>query len=410
MSKEPRVHALHNEAVPLTVGQLGMWVFLSTEAMFFVALIAATLVLRLAVVETAWPTPAAMGVSLGLGLLNTVLLLASGLAAYTACAAARRDRPLSAKFFLVLAMSLGCVFLTLKFGEYRETYRLGLFPSPAGRQIFEKPDLEYVSQVDQRLAEMIAVMERQRVANPRQFDAERLDRLYELKSYLSGHTAMFAGRGGDPYRTEGMIRLMARQIFPHADTTRGEEEVLELELYELHALRGRIEGRLQVIRQRIPFVEEQIESMSRAIEEASNLGIVSRQSADPDIETADWLAVKEKQLTQLNVEKERLELGLKPITGRIRMLEYLADLKFVGFNHNFGLRLPVVVANGHAWMSIFLLLTGMHALHLIAGLLAFLRFIPVRLDSRRAGSLYVTSLYWQFVDIAWLAIFWIVYF
>ena len=60
-------------------------------------------------------------------------------------------------------------------------------------------------------------------------------------------------------------------------------------------------------------------------------------------------------------------------------------------------------------MSMYLLLTGTHALHVIVGLLVFGYFWFRRLDIRVAPAFYVAVMYWQFVDVVWLAMFWRIY-
>ena len=67
----------------------------------------------------------------------------------------------------------------------------------------------------------------------------------------------------------------------------------------------------------------------------------------------------------------------------------------------------------HAYGSIYYLMTGFHALHVLGGLLAFLfmlgRTTFGRFTPDEATSAIVVSYYWHFVDIVWVAVFATIY-
>ncbi|MGV1034875.1 MAG: cytochrome c oxidase subunit 3 [Microbacteriaceae bacterium] len=70
--------------------------------------------------------------------------------------------------------------------------------------------------------------------------------------------------------------------------------------------------------------------------------------------------------------------------------------------------------NLNSYSSAFYLATGFHALHVTAGLFAFLfvvgRAYAVRnFGHREATSAIVISYYWHFVDVVWIALFLVVY-
>ena len=396
---------------PITLGQVGMWVFICTEIMFFAALISVCVILRLSATGSNWPGPELMHLSVGLGVLNTVMLVISGVTAFAAANFARSDRPWSARLLLLLTIALGSGFLVVKLGEYAEKYRLGLMPSASHPQIFAHPGPEYVSAVDQRLRTLIAEMEQQSdAAGLTEEERQRLDQLYELKTHMSGYTATFVGRSLNPHMQEMQMKLMAQQIYPNSEPTLGLEEILALDLERMMALQKRDSTRLILARQRISRIDEQIESLDEAVRDAALLGSIG-DSGTPESNPSEWLEVKQEQRKQLNTEIERLELALQPVEGRIAVLNYYVDPKYEdGINAALGLRLPVVVTNGDIWMSVYLLLTGMHLIHLLAGLLAFFWFLPQKLTGKQADRLYVAAMYWQLVDVVWLAIFWFIYF
>ncbi|MDO5630080.1 MAG: cytochrome c oxidase subunit 3, partial [Mobilicoccus sp.] len=64
--------------------------------------------------------------------------------------------------------------------------------------------------------------------------------------------------------------------------------------------------------------------------------------------------------------------------------------------------------------SVFFIATGFHGLHVIGGLLAFLLIIARTFTARRythaqATGAVVTSYYWHFVDVVWVALFFVIY-
>jgi len=68
-----------------------------------------------------------------------------------------------------------------------------------------------------------------------------------------------------------------------------------------------------------------------------------------------------------------------------------------------------------SYASAFYLTTGFHALHVTGGLVAFLltigRFYAVkRARHKEAVTAIVVSYYWHFVDVVWIALFFVIYF
>jgi heme/copper-type cytochrome/quinol oxidase subunit 3 len=102
---------------------LGIWLFLASEVMLFGALFSAYTLLRVSAAAE-WPVGRTM-LSLPLGTLNTVVLLAMSLTAWRS-----RRLPLpAASRSLLLSSSLAVVFLIVKAIEYRGELARGFVPS-----------------------------------------------------------------------------------------------------------------------------------------------------------------------------------------------------------------------------------------------------------------------------------------
>lgn len=68
-----------------------------------------------------------------------------------------------------------------------------------------------------------------------------------------------------------------------------------------------------------------------------------------------------------------------------------------------------------AYGSAFYITTGFHAIHVAAGLVAFLfiigrAYVAKRFGHYEATSAIVVSYYWHFVDVVWIVLFMVVYF
>ncbi|MCG5239723.1 cytochrome c oxidase subunit 3 [Azospirillum doebereinerae] len=105
-------------------GQLGLWLFLSTEVMMFGALLLAITLARLG-------RSGAAPFDKGLGAANTAILLTSSL---LVAVAVERSGPCSgpgrARLPLAGAAALGVAFLAVKAVEYRADFAKGLVPGP----------------------------------------------------------------------------------------------------------------------------------------------------------------------------------------------------------------------------------------------------------------------------------------
>jgi cytochrome c oxidase subunit 3 len=114
------------EAPRTEAAQLGMWIFLAGEMLFFGALVVAYFVAR-------GHSPqgfvaASARTALWLGTLNTAVLLTSSFAVALAAQAATADRPRESARWLWIAVALGLGFLVVKGIEYRHEWQAHLYP------------------------------------------------------------------------------------------------------------------------------------------------------------------------------------------------------------------------------------------------------------------------------------------
>jgi len=97
-------------------------------------------------------------------------------------------------------------------------------------------------------------------------------------------------------------------------------------------------------------------------------------------------------------------------------LTYLMGAFFIGgqiFEY-VGLVNEGLTISSSPYGSVFFLTTGFHGLHVLGGLIAFLfllgrSFTAKRFGHHEATTSIVTSYYWHFVDVVWIALFAVIY-
>ena len=145
------VHLQYQPGLPLSRGKLIMWLFLSTEIMFFAALLGSYVVLRFG--AAIWPKPHHVHLSEPIGAFNTFVLICSSVTVVLALEAARANKTGLAKLWMLLTLLLGALFLGVKAYEYKAKFSHGIYPMAPRSLIHERPDLYYGSAVRERLGQ-----------------------------------------------------------------------------------------------------------------------------------------------------------------------------------------------------------------------------------------------------------------
>ncbi len=139
----------YQPGLPIPLGKTIVWLFLSTEIMFFAGLIGTYTVLRFG--AQTWPQTHEVHLSEPIGAFNTFVLICSSVTVVLALEAARANKAAQAKMFTFITLILGCVFLFVKGYEYYQKFSHGLYPWTPHSMMYEKVNLEYGSAVRQRL-------------------------------------------------------------------------------------------------------------------------------------------------------------------------------------------------------------------------------------------------------------------
>ena len=206
----------YQPAVPVPSGKLALWLFLSTEIMFFTALIGSYIVLRFGSPEGTWPTPSEVHVVEWMGAVNTFVLLCSSVTIVFAHESARQNLPAVAKKWLWVTIGLGCLFLGIKSYEYASKYEHGIYPRSPRSLMYDRADLRYLDGVKAETSLLI----RSGIAADTKDSTEqgniRTVRLQQILSGLVKWTETVVGRTNDPLMQQLAIESLAYQIYPES--------------------------------------------------------------------------------------------------------------------------------------------------------------------------------------------------
>ncbi len=209
----------YQPALPLRNGKLFLWLFLSTEIMFFAALIGVYIVIRFG--APVWPHPSNVHLSEPVGAFNTFVLICSSVTIVLALEAARSDKAGQAKLWMGVTLALGAVFLIVKGFEYNAKFSHGIYPAQPRSRIYEQPDIYYAGAVRARVRELSAPLLDQRaqleqeLQKPDVANREAIQQELEaINAQLRFYDTNILDIANDPNASEADLALLADRIMP----------------------------------------------------------------------------------------------------------------------------------------------------------------------------------------------------
>ncbi len=379
----------YQPALPLRNGKVFMWLFLSTEIMFFAGLIGTYIVLRFG--APTWPTPHDVHVEEWIGAINTFFLICSSVTIVLAMEYAQKNQAATAKMCIVATFLLGSVFLLLKAYEYNAKFAHGIYPMKPHSLIYEKADVNYAAAVRLKLNEKIAEFTALEAEEDGQFTQQ--DHKDDAQALLDGYVAwteQIVGTAGSDAERQRELEQMAALIYPRHNSPHIDMSVFADEATSLQDRIAALES------EHLQLVEQ-----SKSPDGAAN--------ADDNAEVTEEQVRLQAQIDTNLAEKIRL-------TTRVDALVILSSAEH-GLNEKFategGMRpwliLPMMIPSGNMWASTYFLLTGFHAVHVLVGLIVFVCAFFMTLDATQAGFLENIGLYWHFVDLVWIFLFPLLY-
>jgi cytochrome c oxidase subunit 3 len=402
----------YQPALPISRGKLCLWLFLSTEIMFFAGLIGTYIVLRFGAPPNTWPAPHDVHLQEYVGAFNTFVLICSSVTIVLALEASKQNSAGLAKFWMVLTFLLGSVFLGVKAYEYNEKFKHGIYPTKPHSRIYEKPDLYYVQGVRQTLTAKRDALAGEQVELQKEgksleeTKANDLALLNNLLTNLVQWTELKAVSEEDPLSRRLAMDKLAKAVYPRWPLGKEGEELEHLYLASLDDEGRQVTHDLAQVKEQRDVVQKEkdtklaelteLQKQSKPPEKTTNVVpegapaaqfvALQRQAAEPPAPAASPGTASEQQ-TKLLAEIGRLDERLvsidaeqKRMDGRLGMLAMLKSEPH-GLAHKYeDLRLPMVIPSGNMWASTYFLLTGFHAIHVLVGLIAFVLVLLYRLD------------------------------
>jgi cytochrome c oxidase subunit III len=200
----------YHPALPIPNGKTCMWLFLSTEIMFFAGLIGTYIVLRFGAI--AWPLPHDVHLSEPIGAFNTFVLICSSVSIVLALEAAKANRASEAKGWILVTFLLGLTFLGVKMYEYQQKFAHGLYPQYPHGSVFEKADIHYAAAVRKRLLELKTEYEADQERTP-EID-QRLAVIDEIQRDLLDPAERVTRDEPDSIQGRELILKLAYAIYP----------------------------------------------------------------------------------------------------------------------------------------------------------------------------------------------------
>jgi cytochrome c oxidase subunit 3 len=420
----------YQPALPLGRGKLCLWLFLSTEIMFFAGLIATYIVLRFGAPQ--WPTPHEVHLQEYVGAFNTFVLICSSVTIVLGLEAAKQNRAGLAKFWMILTFVLGSVFLGVKAYEYNEKFKHGIYPAKPHSRIYEKPDLYYVQGVrmslagqrDALVAKQGQLQQQSKTLN--EDDTHRLDLLNNLLTNLVQWTELKAVRDipdDDQLGRRLAIDKMAKAIYPHWVLGKEGHEAEHLYLASLDDEKRQIEQALSTMDQQRNQLQQEHDAKRSELERLqqpkaaaaipsdnldAHLVVLQNQPAAPPASGEQQTKLL-ADIGRLNEKIQAADAEKNRFQGRSDLLDVLkAEPHGLAHVHP-ELHLPMVIPSGNMWASTYFLMTGFHAIHVLIGLIAFALVLFYTLDRTKAHILENVGLYWHFVDLVWIFLFPLLY-
>lgn len=201
----------YQPALPIPNGKAFMWLFLSTEIMFFAGLIGTYIVLRFGAIS--WPSTHDVHLAEIWGATNTFVLICSSVTIVLALEAAKKNLAQAAKGWMLLTFLLGLVFLGIKMYEYIAKFSHGIYPAKPHSQIYEKPDVYYAQAVRLRSTALKVALE-----NKKERTDEDKDRIAVVDGILRKVDDAEVTLRQNPDSPAGRIKIfqLADDIYPRA--------------------------------------------------------------------------------------------------------------------------------------------------------------------------------------------------
>jgi heme/copper-type cytochrome/quinol oxidase subunit 3 len=446
--------------VPIPNGKLGMWLFLGTEIMFFTAFIGTYIVLRLG--SKGWPTnPDITHIRIWAGGLNTFVLITSSVFVVKAHEAMGMMKYKLATNWIIATTALAFVFLGIKSIEYYGKWEHDILPGHVAenpqqaidklaRELDQATGLAALQKQQTTIENQIVLADSAGNESPSKALRGQRDKLQEQMTALGPILSAYRDR---PKVAEGEPEKLAfREKLKSGKASLQDLHDAEEDLHELREVRvpslvafrtalapavdkelnkrqaagsdeagnqplGPEEFEKWLAQAEVDFVELQSDAIRRG-EEVKQL----EGEAKKNPENASQRDEAMRKLEQAARKVQEAAAGLDQAVSRggtdsLQALQARATAELGQLHRSVrafaGVHEPHFIKWGNTFSSVYFLMTGFHALHVILGVVMFAIVIWLGLANRLAAqhTLVVENfgLYWHFVDLVWIFLFPLIY-
>ncbi|MCI0463072.1 MAG: cytochrome c oxidase subunit 3 [Gemmataceae bacterium] len=357
--------------LPLPHGKLAMWLFLVTEIMFFTGLIGTYVLLRNGQPggREPWPSPEDVHLIEWVGAFNTFVLICSSLTVVLAHYVLGKGNVKLATQLVGVTLALGGVFLVVKAFEYHSKFSHGILPGRVHEKLDGPGGPRYLRQVEKELRHIV----------------EHPEQAAGVSALSANKWAEFLKDTAEPARAKALK----------------EKEAIDAQVKDKKLTDSAAEQQKQAIDNNL--AKELEEKTTKLVDERSDLKAVA----------AAWDLLE--RLPTLGARQVNLEIAGSRYVESKPALKVDGDPGNIkGLIHEYpNLHLSYAIPFGNMWASCYFAMTGVHALHVLGGLVIF---VIILLMARRGQFgpqheplLEYTGLYWHFVDIVWIFLFPLLY-
>ena len=331
--------------LPIPNTKLGIWLFLGTEVMFFTALVGSYIVYYFSTPQ--WPSdPEQTHINVVAGAINTFVLLFSSYLVVVAYEAMTEKNYGRARKFLWGTLACAIVFLGIKAYEYKGKFEHHIIPG-------------HIAETEESAMQYLA---------------------HDLTSALDGPIA--AAVLPEEVPTPDAAERDADADSP-GDAVDGADIKAD--------------------------IEEAEPAMNVEQQRSELLRLISDPEADADLKT-ELTALREADLEARSLRDDILNRTVTYEQAKERLEAIQSNDAYAAYATEIGsLHLQEPLLYGNLFASLYFLITGFHAIHVIVGILLFL---VVLVQPNLAGWtdwVENSGLYWHFVDLVWIFLFPLIY-
>lgn len=400
--------------LPIPHSKLGMWLFLGTEIMFFTAFIGTYIIFRVGNLGL-WPTDEHdTHINVWAGGINTFVLLASSYLVVVAHEAMSNKNFDKARKYLMGTFALACIFLGIKAFEYWGKISHDILPghiAETNEQAMDKAlnELKVVTQTQtEEYAQSLwdKALDLDRPATEPAIPSNYVEAMRELEAYPFPAEIVRSNPGA---QLLALVRARKPNFGENAEADAAWEQEYSHDSEDDPGLTQEIDalvesGELGIISELNPVIAELAARTTRLENHISaNVSLEAYESAEQAV--PDLQAEKAQPLTLTEVKEY-----LTSLDTDLTALGEEQEVAYGGWVQA-GVHEPHPVVYGNLFASMYFLMTGFHAIHVIVGMILFLVVLKqgAALNAGWTDFVENSGLYWHFVDLVWIFLFPLLY-